>query len=287
MKKAIILKLILLWTLSISGFQSAAGQVETPRPSLTASLTQEVGFGTVKIEYSRPHIRGRTIYGQLVPFGELWRTGANSSTKISFSQDVTLDGHAVPAGDYALFTIPGKEEWTIIIHKDTSFGGTGGYDEANDLVRFTAKPERTSELVKSFTIELADVTSKSAVIHLAWERTLVPIHLETDTDAQIIAQIEKFAKNPQASLFGSYARAAGYYLENGKNLDQALGWADKALEINPESLVVLHYKAGILAAMGDSEEAAEFARKSLAKSRKFNATGWVMKNEELLARIQR
>ncbi len=260
--------------------------VETPRPSPTASLTQEVGFGKVTIEYSRPGVKGRTIFGGLVPYGELWRTGANSSTKISFSNDVTLNGHAVPAGDYALFTIPGEEEWTIIIHKNTSFGGTGGYKEENDLLRFSAASEEISDLVNNFTIEVSDVTPGSANINLVWERTRVAIQLETDTDGEIMAQIEEFAKKPEASLFGSYARAANYYLEKGKDLDQALEWVDKALEINPESFPVLHFKASILAKMGDREGAAANAEKSLAIARKINATGWIMRNEKLLSDLR-
>ncbi len=285
MKKIVLPGLAIILAVSAQ-LNPGWAQVETPRSSPMASLSQDIGFGKVEIEYFRPSVKGRVIFGRLVPYGELWRTGANSSTKISFTEDVTLNGQAVPSGEYALFTIPGEEEWTIIIHKDTSFGGTGRYKEENDLLRFIAAPEETSDLVESFTIELSDVTDNSASLNLVWERTRVSIHLETDTDTQIMAQIEEFAKNPQASLFGSYARAANYNLENGKDLSQALEWVDKALEINPESFVVLHFKASILAEMGDSEGALEPAEKSLAISREINATGWVMKNEELLAKLR-
>ncbi len=285
MKKFILPSLAVILAASFHGNPGWA-QVETPRPSPMASLSQDIGFGKVEIEYSRPGVKGRVIFGRLVPFGELWRTGANTSTKILFTMDMTLNGHAVPAGDYALFTIPGKEEWTIIIHKDTSFGGTGGYDKANDLLRFSAKTGNTKDSVESFTIEFSDVTSDSANLNLVWERTRVPIHLEADIDTRIMSQIDKFSKNPEAVLFGSYMRAANYYMEKGKNLSQALEWVDKALEINPESFVVLHFKASILAEMGDSAGAIEAAEKSLAISSEINATGWVMKNEELLAKLR-
>jgi hypothetical protein len=163
-----------------TGLLAQAPKVDFPQASPTATLKQHVGLTDVEIVYSRPGVKGRVIYGGLVPYNVVWRTGANASTKISFTTPMKFNGTEIPAGRYALYTIPGEKEWTVIISKDTNSFGAFGYKQENDLVRLKATPVKLAEPVETFTIDINDIRDESATLNLIWEKTRVPIKLAVE-----------------------------------------------------------------------------------------------------------
>ena len=235
-------------------------QITTPKLSPHCVLTHEIGFNEITIDYSRPSVRDRIIFGDLVPYGKLWRTGANASTKIKFKDDVTLEGHEVPAGEYTLYTIPGKDEWTIIIHTATSYWGVGkDYKETDDLVRFNVKPIILNHKIETMAIEVSDITANACNLEIRWDHTLIKINLKMDTDKKVLAEIDDKMKGVSQA---TYYQAAVYYLENDKDLNKALEWIDKAL-INNEQFWILRHKAMILAKLGRYKEAVVLAERSM------------------------
>ena len=220
-------------------------QVTLPPVSPRATITQKVGLTPVSINYSRPSVGGRKIFGDLVPFGQVWRTGANQSTKITFAESVTLEGNRVPAGKYALYTIPGDQQWTIIIHRDTTLWGSDKYDPKNDLMRFTVPSNKSNENIEAFTIDFTNYTQNSADIELMWAKTIVKFRIETEVDAKVMAELEERMKSKDAD-YSVYYLAAGYLYNNDKNLDQALQWINKSIAMDPKYWTV-HLKDLILA----------------------------------------
>lgn len=261
-----------------------SAQVTTPAPSPLSTIEQKVGLTDVSVTYSRPSMKGRKIFGELVAYDNMWRTGANASTKIEFNKEVTIGGTKVPAGEYALYTIPAKDEWTVILHKNTSYWGTGGenYKEEEDAVRFKVKAENTSYKTETFTIGFDNLTRTSADLTLQWENTAVSFKLETGTDAEVEKQIERFAENPQASLANSYFRAASFYLEKGDKLDKALEYAKKATEIRPDAYWMLRTQALIQAAQKDYKGAMATLAKSTAKAKERGNEGYAEMNANTL-----
>lgn len=258
-------------------------QVTIPQPSPTAKFSQKVGLTDVEIEYSRPGVKGRTVFGDLVPYGKLWRTGANMATKLTFSDDVKLGGEDIPAGTYALFTIPGQSEWTIIINKNPNQGGTGNYKEEEDVARFTAKAHSMPMKVETFTIDLGTVTNTSASISIIWENTIVSFPIEVEIDEQVEASIKSsLTVNPY-----DYFNAAVYYRDAGKDLDQALEWFDLALEAyekeNRNVFWIYRQKSLLQAKMNDYKGAIATAETSLAKAKEANNADYIKMNEESIA----
>lgn len=274
-KHYLILFLILIST------EFAFSQITTPQPSPKATFTQQIGLADVSITYSRPSARGRKIFGDLVPFGSIWRTGANEATKIKFSDEVSIEGKKLPAGEYGLFTIPGQDEWTIIFSKKTELWGKEGYQESDDAIRFTAKVQKTAAPVETFTINIADVTQTGANLEIAWENTLVKFQITSDVDAKVVAQIEKFTSNPNALLANSYYQAASYYYETDKDLNKALEWINKTLEVN-QGYWVYHLKAKIQGKLKDYKNAISTAETSIAKAKEANNPDYVKLNEKLI-----
>jgi len=233
---------------------NAFGQIDTPRPSPQGKVTQTVGLTDIAIEYSRPGVKDRTIFGGLLAYGEIWRTGANSATTISFSDDVKLEGNSVPAGKYALYTIPGKEEWTIMIYKDVSLGGNvDEYDEANELVRIKVAPQKLPVKIETLTFDVGDIGDDNANISLMWEETKVSFKIEVEYDSKIMADIKEKMENPLAQAATLYIQSANYYFNEGKDLNQALEWMNKGLEISasPFNFFNMHRKSMIQAGLGD------------------------------------
>lgn len=275
---AIALSAILIFS------EAAIAQVEYPAPSPGATLTQKVGVTDVKVEYSRPAKKGRTLFVDVEEFGKIWRTGANSSTKISFSNDITLEGKPVPAGEYALYSIPGKTEWSVMLYSDLTLGGNvAGYDENKEVARVTVQAEQLSMSVESFTINIGNISSGGATIGLLWGEYYVPVKMEVDTDAIVSAQIENYMKNPLSSVGNNYSQAASYYFQNDKDLNSALEWIGKAIEINPNAFWNIQTKARILAKMGKHSEAIAAAEQSstVAKAAP-NDFGYVKANDKLI-----
>ena len=261
----------------IAGFATAQ-EIETPQPSPMGSVEQMVGLTKFNVEYSRPGAKGRKIFGDLVPYDKMWRTGANASTKITFDQPVTMNGTEVPAGNYALYTIPGKTQWEIIIHGNTSHWGVGDYKQEEDVARFTAKPEYADRFVENLTIGFDSLRSTGGLMFLEWENTRVEIVIETNTDELVAASIEQFM-NPG---WRPYYSAASFYLETGKDLDQALEWAGTACEKSENAFWVYHLKAKIQYAKGDHTGAIQTAKQSMAMARERNNDHYVMLNEKLI-----
>ncbi len=216
--------------IALSSSFAVQAQLETPAASPRSVLKQTVGLTEVEIDYSRPGVKDRQIFGSLVPFGEVWRTGANSPTKISFSDDVTLGGAAVPAGVYALYTIPGESEWTIIIYTTTDQWGAYGYDQSKDLVRFVAPVSELAQSVESFTIGIDYLRNDSATVHLDWANTRVAFPLEVPTSQKVLSQIDELQGTPEFQKPGTLFAAGSYYHESGKDLEQALEWVSEACE---------------------------------------------------------
>jgi hypothetical protein len=283
MKKLVVL-IIMLASL---GTQA---QVLAPQASPAASVSTVVGLTDVKIDYSRPRAKGRKIFGTgtdfLVPFGAIWRTGANTGTKITFSDDVKVEGTTVAKGEYLIFSWPGATEWTIALYKDTRIGGnTDDYKAENEVVKFKVKPGKLTEKVEMFTVNITDVSddNKSAKVELAWENTSVKFGLGVDYDAKVLKSIEASTKVAP----GNYAAAAVYYAENGKDLNQALTWINEALKANPKAFWWVHQKAKIQAKMGDMKGARETANASIALAKENgNDFGYVKLNEDFLKTLK-
>ena len=208
----------------------AEEKFEFPDASQHATITQRVGLTDVSIDYSRPNVRGREIFGGLVPYGKVWRTGANASTKIKFSDAVKIGGKDVPAGEYAFFTIPNENEWTIILSKNTKRWGAYDYKADTDALRVTVKPMTIANPVESFTIAFDDLKDDGATIVLKWDKTRVPVELTTNTMEKVNQEIRAALKNPKSLDPLFYYQAASFYYDHDKDLEQAAKWIDQAIE---------------------------------------------------------
>ena len=280
LKHTLIAALVLIGT-------AAQAQLSTPQPSPTATISQKVGLTDVSVTYSRPGMKDRTVFGDVVPFDKLWRTGANKATAITFSTDVQFGGKDVKAGTYSLFTIPGKTDWTIILNSNTELWGTGGYEEAKDVARITVKPSALNDQVESFTIDFSDFDGAKGHMNLTWENTKVTVLIETPANAMVEKQIkEMLVDGPGA---GTYANAAVFYLDNDKDLNQALTWINLAIEKRPEAFWYMHQKAKIQAKMGKTDEAIATAEMSMkmAKENEEGDYGYVGNNEKLIAELKK
>ncbi|MXV14360.1 DUF2911 domain-containing protein [Hufsiella ginkgonis] len=226
---------------------AAQAQLKMPAPSSTQTIVQEFGMGKITLTYSRPNVKGRAVFGAMEPFGKVWRTGANNATILQFSHDVTIAGHAVPAGEYGLFSIPGKSEWTVILNKNAKQWGAYTYKESDDLLRFTVKPVKMKAKTETFTMQFADVFAGSCTLQLAWENTQINIGLTTDFDTEVMAQIEK----AMATDKKPYLQAAQYYYDYNKDINKALEWANAAEAANPKAEYIKYWKARIQLKAGD------------------------------------
>jgi len=268
---------------------SVNAQVRIPAASPAGSVSTTVGLTDVKIDYSRPRVKGRAIFGSaatvLVPNGKIWRTGANNGSKISFSGDVKVEGTAVPKGEYLILTWPGATEWTVALNKNVAMGGDlDKYDAAQDAAKFKVKPEKLTEKVETLTFNVGDISddSKSAKVQLAWENTSVKFSIATDYDAAVMASIEESTKVDPYNYF----QAAVYYLENGKDLKQALEWVNKAADGMSSPFWVLHQKAKIQKGLGDKQGAMATASASLESAKKANNRDYQVMNEDLIKSLK-
>jgi hypothetical protein len=256
---------------------SDAQQLRTPAPSPTQTIQQDFGVSSMQLIYSRPGMKGRKIFGDLVPFGKVWRTGANAATRIKFNDDVTIGGQLLKAGEYALYTIPGENEWTVIINKGSANWGTD-YKQEDDIVRVKAKPIKLNDPVETFTMQFENIKPASADLKLMWEKTAVAVPITTDIDSKIMAQIDNLMNKDNRPYFN----AAMYYMESGKDLNQALTWFNKALEQNPDAYWIYHQKANALAKLGKKEEAKQAANRSIELAKAQKNDDYVKLNEKLL-----
>lgn len=239
----------------------AAKPLEFPAASPAATIKQRIGVTDVTVEYSRPSMRGRKIFGGLEPYGSVWRTGANSATKVTFSTDVTFGGKAVPAGSYALHTIPGESEWTVILNAAAGWGSYG-YDAAKDVARVVVKPMKLNHPVETFAIEFSDLSKENAgTLMLAWENVSVAVKIEVDLVSTLAPKIEAVMASDEAKK--PYFNAAMFYYENGLDLDKAMTWMEAGLAQQPEAFWMVYRKGLILAKKGDKAGVKAAAEKSL------------------------
>jgi hypothetical protein len=265
----------------ISLLVTNAQTIKTPAASPTQTVKQELGIGSVELSYSRPVVRGRKIFGDLVPFGQVWRTGANQATTLTFSDEVIIGGTKVPAGKYGFLTIPDKTEWTLIITKQTDVNNPALYKQENDVVRVKAKPLTLSAPVESLTIQFSNVKSTGTDIQLLWDNVAVTLPVDTDIDRKVMAQINDAMNKDNHP----YYQAGLYYLESGKDLNQAVVWLEKAAEQQPTAFWVHHQKANALAKLGRKEEAKKAAQKSMELAKQQNNQDYVRLNEKLIASL--
>jgi hypothetical protein len=272
-----------------STLRAQTPQIDFPAASPACTLKQRVGLTDIEIDYSRPGVKNRTIFGGIVPYGQVWRTGANQATKITFSTPVKLGGADIPAGTYALFTIPGENEWTIIINKGAEQWGAFQYKQQDDVVRFTVASLPMAEKIETFTIEFNHIRDESAVLNLVWERTVVPIPLEVEVAGKLVPQIEAAMAAPGKKADGFYFQAATFYYNHGQDLKKALEWVNAGLADNPGiAFEMLHLKAQILAKQGDKPGAIAAAKQSSELAVKAEGTGssFVKMNDDLISSLQ-
>lgn len=278
-----------LFAISFNG----SAQIKTPAPSPAGSVSATVGLTEIEINYSRPQTKGRKIFGDgdafLVPNGQLWRAGANAGTTIKFSDDVKVAGKDLAAGEYLFLATPGASEWEVVFYTDIALGGNvSGYDDAKAALKAKVKTSKLTEAVSTLTYNVSDISenSENANIQLAWENTAVNIPVQVSYDEQVMAAIAKNTVVDPANLMA----AARYYLSTGKNLDQALTWADAYLTTgeNSKQFWNVHAKAQILAKQGNKKEAIKVAKESIAiaKANPSGDFGYVKRNEELIASLK-
>jgi len=280
--KRIILSLIAIMTCGL-----ASAQIQMPPASPTFELKGTVGLAEVKVVYSRPSARGRKVAGELIPYNEVWRTGANASTKISFSSDVMLEGNPVPAGEYALYTEFTEEEATIILSKNLSWWGAIGYDSKDDLLRFKVPVKHPSSMYETFTISFSDFTMNSANLNLKWEHTKAMFKIESKVDEIVMAQIKEQVIDNTPSNPGVYFQAATYYYDTDRDANMALGWVNKAIAASPQKQYwVVHLQAKLLARLGKNAEAKAAAEASMKLAEKEGNPDYVRLNEKLIASLK-
>ncbi|TLM89560.1 DUF2911 domain-containing protein [Hymenobacter jeollabukensis] len=268
---------VLLFTAS-----AAQAQLSTPAASPKSTVQQRVGLTDVTITYSRPSARGRAVFGELVPFGKRWRTGANATTSIKFSDDVTVEGKKIPAGEYGIYTIPNKTEWLVVFNKSTKQGAdVDNFKDDQDVARVSIKPYKLASKVETFTINFADLTPATANVDMQWELTGAKFKISADVEPKVMAQIdEKVVKNATPAA-NDLAAAALYYYDNGKDLNQALSWIQKANATEPKFWNV-HTEAKIKLKLKDyvgAEASADQSRKLALEAKNID---YVKMNELLM-----
>jgi tetratricopeptide (TPR) repeat protein len=268
-------------TILLATITADAQQLRTPAPSPSQTVQQEFGISSVQLIYSRPAMKGRKIFGDLVPYGKVWRTGANQATRIKFADDVSIGGQPLKAGEYALYTIPGENEWEIIINKGSENWGTN-YKQEDDLLRVKVKPTKLANAVENFTMQFENIKPTSTDLAIMWDKTAVNIPIATEIDSKVMAQINNLMNRDNKPYFG----AAMYYLESGKDLNQALTWFDKAIEQNPNAFWIYHQKANALAKLGKKEDAKQAANKSIELAKAQKNDDYVKLNEKLLTSLK-
>lgn len=275
MKKIFIAAAFVL-TFMVNG----SAQITTPQASPKAVIEQTVGLTDVKIEYSRPSAKGRSVYGELVPFGRMWRTGANANTIVTFSNDVVIGGKTLPAGSYALYSQPKADAWDVIFYDDTNnWGLPEKYDDKKEVLRTSVKPEFLGRNVETLTIGVNNLDNDFAFLEIAWEKTMVAVKFEVPTKATAMKSIETAMAGPSANdLFA----AAQYYYQSNGDQSKALAWINQSIAKSGQEppFYILRQKSLIQAKMGDKKGAIETAQQSLASAEKAKNADYVKMNKD-------
>ena len=257
-------------------FNSNGQGIKVPAPSPGQTIKQDFSLSAIEVVYSRPVIKGRKIFGDIVPFGKLWRTGANSPTKFTFGEDVKVAGQSLKAGSYQVISIQSEKSWVIIFSKGTN--GVFNYNASEDVLKVTVPSTTLASSVESFSIQFSDVSTNKLNIQMAWEKTSVSIPVETDVDSKIMGSIDR-AMNIDSK---PYFEAASYYFETGRDIKKALEWATKAAEANPTAYWVFHLKAKIQVKTGDKVGAKATALKSIELAKAGKNDDYVALNQKLI-----
>lgn len=257
-----------------------SAQIKTPAASPSASFTQDVGLIQVSGEYSRPGVKGRVIFGDLVPFDKVWRTGANSATKISFSGDVKVEGKELSKGSYAILTKPGMKSWDVHFYSYEG-GSWNSYLEKTPAAIVTVKTMTLPMTVENFFVTVADIDGGNAILELLWDKTLVPISIETEVDAVVMSSIDKILAGPTT---GDYYAAGTYYYNSGKDLNKALEYIQKATHSDSPKFWQLRMEAEVLAKMGKHKDAIKVANKSIDLAKKAGNDDYVKINTKNIAK---
>ncbi len=277
MKKYLLLLALLL---SLSCLE--AQNLRTPSPSTAQSIKQEFGLGSIELSYSRPNVKGRNIFGDLVPFGAVWRTGANSATTLTFTDEVIIGGTKIAAGKYGLLSIPGASEWTMIITKQTDVTSPSAYQQSMDVARFTVPTVSLPFSIESFMILFDKVRSNELELMICWDQTMVSFPIKADIDTKIMAQIDNLINNDNRP----YYNAAMYYMDNGKDLGKAASWLEEATKQTPNAYWVWYQKARCLSMLGKKVEAKTASAKSLELAKAAKNPDYVTLNEKLQASLK-
>lgn len=278
MKKLFFLTALL--TLVVLAPMSA--QIKTPAASPNCKVTQDVGLIKVDVAYSRPSAKGRKVFGELVPFGDLWRTGANATTQITFSDDASVGGTKLPKGTYVIFTTPGEKEWEVIFYKNLSISSNPGKDfkEEDVAARVKVPSQSLRDMVETFTMNFNNLRNNGADLEIIWEYTKVVVPITVDTDSKVMADIKATMDGPSAN---AYWAAGSYYFTEKKDMNQALIWVDKAMEKGGEKFWMLRQKALILAELGRHKDAIAVAEKSSELAKADGNSDYQRMNEKSIA----
>lgn len=279
MKKTSVFVTAILFSLSAL---NAEAQLRMPQPSSSQTIIQEFGLGNVTVKYSRPNVKGRNVFTDLAPYSDVWRTGANNATVITFSENVTLEGKPVAAGEYALFTIPGKETWTIILNKGTKQWGAYEYKPAEDVLRFQVKAAKLNDKMETFTIGFSEVFPSTAKLNLMWADTRVAVNMTTEVDTKVLASIDEAMKTEKKPYF----EAAMYYYDNDKDLSKALEWINAAEAADQKAPWIKYLKARIQLKSGDKKGAALSAAAGVQAAQAMNLAEYVRLNSAVLIKAK-
>lgn len=257
--------------------------IKMPAPSPTQTIKQDFALSSVEVTYSRPLAKGRVIMGDLVPYGKLWRMGANAATRIKFGEDVKLNGTPVPAGEYVMYGIPSHEGWEIVLNKGLKNWGIDGYKPEEDVARFKTEAQELPFPIESFMILFENVRPSAMTMMITWDKTLVPVEITADIDGKVMASIDAAMKTDKKPYFS----AAVYYYETNRDMKTALDYITKATEQpeNAKAFWVYHWKAKIQAKYGDKAAAKATAEKSIAMAKEANNADYVALNEKLIASL--
>jgi hypothetical protein len=280
MKKIFLFPLIILQSVFISAQNKVQIRITSASPA--ASFEQEVGSAKIKITYSRPLVRGRKIFGELVPFDKLWRTGASDCTVITTSEDISFGNNVLKAGSYSIFSIPSINDWTIIVNSDTTLHGETGYDEKKDIMRFKVPLEKSHNFYETFTIDLNDINSKSeAFLKILWENTMVKIPVKSKEDDTLIALIEQHIIKGKTQDDSLLFQAANYYYSTNRDFKQAIEWLLEAEKINPQNFYYPNLRQKLASELKDYTKAIEAAKKAitLADKEKMKNTIEILKKK--------
>jgi hypothetical protein len=271
---------------------SLVAQLVVPQPSPSSTLKQRVSITDVTVEYSRPSLKGRTAFGDLVPYGKLWRTAANQPTKITFSNDVTIGGTRLTAGTYTLFSIPDKKEWTVIFNKNSALRQWTDYKQEEDAVRVKVKSSSLPSKVETFAIDITEIELHQAHLEIAWEKTSVKVPIQFNDKEKIVADAKEKAtaagsEADATKSANTYFQAASYFYEAGLDAAQALEWVNASIAKRNEAFWVHHLKAKILVRLKKNAEALACATLSIEQAEKAKNDDYVALNKKLIAGLKK